>query len=61
MQNEVIGMIETQGMKKFQASNYRNEKVQFGSFEDSKTFILSTYFLAGRPDQNWSGMQLNMF
>jgi hypothetical protein len=61
LQNEVIGTINTLGGRRFQVSNYKNEKVFLPSFDDSRTFILSCYFFAGRQEDPLSGLQLHMF
>ena len=61
LQNEVIGTINTLGCRKFQVSNYKNERVLLPSFDDSRTFILSCYYFAGRHEDPMAGLQLHMF
>lgn len=61
LQNDVIGTITQIGHRRFQVTNYKNDKVLLPTFKDSKIFILKTYFFAGKPLSLERNLQLNLF
>ena len=61
LQNDVIGTITQIGHRRFQVTNYKNDKVLLPTFKDSRVFILKTYFFAGKQIKLESNLQLNLF
>ncbi len=61
LQNEVIGTINSIGIRKFQVKNYRSDIVELSTFKDSRNFILKSYYFAGRPVEFDKDLQLNLF